>query len=162
MLAGDFNMDLLHIEKDKNIEEYFDLLTNNKFMPLITIPTRITKTSKTLIDNIFYNEFTNNTISENFTVGISDHLPQFSLMPSNVRKSSSKKSNKKYSRKFNKINIDKFNEYLNKVNWWMPENETIDKYSNNFLHIFNQILDIHAPETEVKTNKNTEKRNAEP
>ena len=44
----------------------------------------------------------------------------------------------------------------------MPENQTIDKYSNNFLHIFNQILDIHAPETEVKTNKNTEKRNAKP
>jgi len=39
----------------------------------------------------------------------------------------------------------------------MPENQTIDKYSNNFLHIFDQILDIHAPETEVKTDKNTEK-----
>ena len=107
------------IEKDKNIEEYYDLLTNNKFMPLITIPTRITKTSKTLIDNIFYNEFTNNTISGNFTVGISDHLPQFALMPNNIRKSSSKIYNKKYSRKYNKINIILWS-ILFTLNLWLP------------------------------------------
>ena len=58
-LAGDFNMNLLHLEKDPEIEKYFDLLTNNKFMPLVTSPTRIAKSSKTLIDNIFYNQFSN-------------------------------------------------------------------------------------------------------
>jgi hypothetical protein len=50
-LAGDFNMNLLHLENDPEIEKYFDLLTNNKFMPLITCPTSIAKTSKTLIEN---------------------------------------------------------------------------------------------------------------
>ena len=34
-LAGDFNMNLLNLDKDSEIEKYFDLLTDNKFMPLI-------------------------------------------------------------------------------------------------------------------------------
>ena len=42
-LTGDFNMNLLNLENDSDIEEYYDTLTNNKFMPLITLPARITK-----------------------------------------------------------------------------------------------------------------------
>jgi len=84
-LAGDFNMNLLHLEKDSEIEKYFDLLTTNKFMPLITRATRIAKSLKTLIDNIFFNEFSNDIISGNLTIGISDHIPQFVLIPSNFQ-----------------------------------------------------------------------------
>ena len=74
-------MDLLQLHKHTVIEHFFDTLTSNKFMPLITKPTRISKTSKTLIDNIFHNQFSSATTSGNLTVGISDHLPQFSLIP---------------------------------------------------------------------------------
>ena len=76
-------MNLLNLENDSDIEEYYDTLTNNKFMPLITLPTRITKSSKTLIDNIFYNEFSNQIFSGNLTIGISDHMPQFAIIPRN-------------------------------------------------------------------------------
>ena len=74
-------MDLLKIEKNKSISDYFDIITNNNFMPLITRPTRITNSSKTLIDNILYNQFSNDIVSGNITVGISDHIPQFSIIP---------------------------------------------------------------------------------
>ena len=80
-ITGDFNMDLLKIEKEKAISDYFEYMTSHNFMPLITLPTRITSSSKTLIDNIIYNQFSDDIISGNITVGISDHIPQFSIVP---------------------------------------------------------------------------------
>jgi hypothetical protein len=57
------------------------MLTENNFMPLITIPTRITASSKTLIDNILHNRFNPDIKSGNLTVSISDHTPQFAVFP---------------------------------------------------------------------------------
>ena len=45
-------------------------------MPHITLPTRITSTLRTLIDNIFSNNLNFvHAVSGNLTVSISDHLP---------------------------------------------------------------------------------------
>jgi UDP-N-acetylmuramyl tripeptide synthase len=41
-LIGDFNMNLLQLESNSDIEHYFDVMTNQNFTPLITTPTRIT------------------------------------------------------------------------------------------------------------------------
>ena len=82
-LAGDFNIDLLKSETIGDTKDFFDTLTSNLFVPHITLPTRITNRSQTLIDNIFSNnpEFENCT-SGNFTFSISDHLAQFLIVPS--------------------------------------------------------------------------------
>ena len=84
-LAGDFNIDLL--KSDTDTKDYFDTLTTNLFVPHITLPTRVTNRSQTLIDNIFSNnpEFENCT-SGNFTFSISDHLAQFLIVPSSVNR----------------------------------------------------------------------------
>ena len=78
---GDFNMDLLKIEKDKDMLDYLDIFTNSNSMSLITLPTRITNSSKTWIDNIFCNQFSRDIVSGNITVSISDHIPQFAIIP---------------------------------------------------------------------------------
>ena len=54
-LLGDFNVDLLKIDDDPKSSSYFDTMTSNLFVPHIIHPTRITLTTKTLIDNIFSN-----------------------------------------------------------------------------------------------------------
>ena len=74
-LAGDFNIDLLNSETVPDTKDFFDSITSNLFVPHITLPTRITNRSQTLIDNIFSNnpEFENCT-SGNFTFSISDHV----------------------------------------------------------------------------------------
>merc|ERR1712151_782870 len=150
-LTGDFNMNLLEMEKNKEIETFFDNLTDSNFMPLITLPTRISKTSKTLIDNIYYNQFENDIISGNLTVGIADHLPQFAIIPGfSINKPSSHESTPKMIRKFKKIDTMKFNQDLNCIDWTMNETDGLDQYSSNFLNMFNQILDIHAPKILVK------------
>ena len=81
-IAGDFNIDLLKSDTNCHTKDFFDTLISNLFVPHITLPTRITNRSQTLIDNIFSNnpEFENCT-SGNFTFSISDHLAQFLIVP---------------------------------------------------------------------------------
>ena len=81
-LSGDFNIDLLNIGENKFVDDFYSILTSNLFVPHITLPTRITSHSQTLIDNIFSNDpdFSQG-ISGNFTFSISDHLAQFLIMP---------------------------------------------------------------------------------
>ena len=162
-LAGDFNINLLQLEKKVEIENFFDIMTNQNFTPLITYPTRITSKTKTLIDNIFFNEFTSNIVSGNLTVGISDHTPQFALIPNNAYKSGTSDATPRYryTRKDKDINSDAFCQDLDKVNWTMNELD-VHQYGTNFLHVFNQILDTHAPLKKIKNSKNQAKQNAKP
>ena len=80
-MSGDFNIDLLKIDSDKDIMNFYNSLTSNLFVPRITLPTRITSHSQALIDNIFSNDlgFAQG-ISGNFIFSISDHLAQFPIM----------------------------------------------------------------------------------
>ena len=57
-------------------------------------PTRVAINSKTLIDNMFSNILGPNSVSENLTVPVSDHLPQL-VIASNIfsNSSSGRKSN---------------------------------------------------------------------
>ena len=54
---------------------------SHMFLPHILQPTGISITSETLIDNIFSNSYTPSSISRNLTASISDHLPQFLIVP---------------------------------------------------------------------------------
>ena len=45
---GDFNIDLLKTDDDANIDEFYNIISSNFLVPHITLPTRITSTSRTL------------------------------------------------------------------------------------------------------------------
>ena len=61
--------------------EFLDSLTSNSFLPYILQPTRITSHSKILINNIFTDITLPDSVSGNLTVTVSDHLPQFLIVP---------------------------------------------------------------------------------
>ena len=74
-LLGDFNIDLLKHEISDSVNNFIDTLSSNFLLPLIFLPTRISKTS-TLID-IFSNPTSlEETESGNATSTFLDHLPQ--------------------------------------------------------------------------------------
>ena len=73
-LLGDFNIDLLKYEEHKATNEFLDSLSSNVVLPYIIHPTRITSHSKSIIDNIFSNYISQEIISGNLTLTISDHL----------------------------------------------------------------------------------------
>ena len=77
ILLGDYNINLLNCESDKNTSTFLELMLYFSFMPQIMNPTRITPRSQTLIDNIFYNEVQPKIIPGNITTDISDDLTQF-------------------------------------------------------------------------------------
>ena len=56
-LLGDFNIDLLGVNNSGILGEFLVILYSSFFKPLIGKPTRITKNTVTLIDNIFTNVF---------------------------------------------------------------------------------------------------------
>ena len=80
-LLGDFNVNLLNYDNHNPINEFLDFLLSNSFVPYILQPTQLISHSKTLIDNIFSNIISPEAISSNLTLTISDHLPQFMIVP---------------------------------------------------------------------------------
>ena len=86
-LIGDFDLDLLKIDDKNEIEHFYNIISSNLLVPHITIPTRITPTSKTLIDNIFSNnlDFVR-AKSGNITITISDHMPQFIIISKTINR----------------------------------------------------------------------------
>ena len=75
-LLGDFNVNLLNYNERNQANEFLDSLASNLFIPLILQPTRITSHSNSLIDVI-----DPDILSGNLTSTISDHHPQFSIIP---------------------------------------------------------------------------------
>ena len=78
-LCGDFNVDLLQCENHAVTSNFIDQIYSYGLHPLITRPTRITKQSATLIDNIFTTELEKYTVSGLIINDLSDHLPVFQI-----------------------------------------------------------------------------------
>ncbi len=83
IICGDININGLKIEKDDNVSSFFNKLLSNNYIPDITLPTRITDHSISLIDHILLKE--SNMICNKITAGniynnITVHLPNFFFM----------------------------------------------------------------------------------
>ena len=102
-LLGDCNIDLLKYGSHTSTNEFLDSLSSNVILPYILHPSRITGHSKTLIDNILSNHISKEAICGNLTSTISDHLPQFLIMPSVFSDPSASKSNV-YERRWSNFN----------------------------------------------------------
>ena len=56
ILTGDLNINLLDFDRNKEVNEFLDILTSNWFTPQILGPTRFVEHAKhSLVENIFVN-----------------------------------------------------------------------------------------------------------
>ena len=55
ILSGDTNINLINFDSHPETNLYLNNLLANSFIPIITVPSRITERSATLIDHIFTN-----------------------------------------------------------------------------------------------------------
>ena len=95
MIMGDFNINLITYNDDKNTGNFLDTMFSQSFLPYITTPTRITRNTKTIIDDICYNKPLTNIICGNLSsIIISDHLIQFLIEPIDFSEKSSKMINR--------------------------------------------------------------------
>ena len=146
-VLGHFNVKLLNYNEHNQTNECLDSLASNSFISLILQPTRITSRSNTLIDIIFSNVIDPDIISGNLTATISDHLPQFSIIPNMFGNISSNKSNI-YERDWSKFDQENFILDYFSVDWedlLKTDELNADNSTRMYLDKINMLLDTYGP-----------------
>ena len=135
-IVGDFNLNLLNVESNKQIEEFVNQMYSMSYYPMISKATRITGHSATLIDNIFTNNMVNNTVSGILITDITDHLPVFAIYGCNL--SVEKNLNQKaYRRQLSEITIQNFQSELLSQEWNEVYSQVnVDTAYAKFINIF--------------------------
>ena len=161
VLMGDFNINLMEYDSDKHVSGFLDALGTFALTPNITLPTRITDNSRTLIDNIYTSPELCGTISGNVLTCISDHLAQFSFL------SDSKTFSPQHSvtkRDWSNFNGNEFLAQIQNINWkdvLQADLQNPNISMENFVKRIEGLLDQHAPMKKFRP-KNTINLKASP
>ena len=148
ILGMDHNLDFLKLDKHKATGEFLDHNLDNNLLPCITRPTRITKSSATLIDNIFINlKLHEDCRTSIITIDLSDHLPCLLTVPDIYV---TNKVVRKTSRKFTDKTVSHIISDVTSINW----DTKLDVKSSNdafteFHNTLTDAIDRHAPSRTV-------------
>ena len=113
---GDFNLNLLNNENHNATGEFLDGLYSHLFFPFITLPSRITSHTASLIDNIFSNHVEHSYLRSGLLItDISDHLPIFSISSDYIRTDQRQES--LFVRDKREQNILNFLDEVDCINW---------------------------------------------
>ena len=156
-LLGDYNINLLNTDKHAASQDFVDIMFSHSFFPTITKPTRVTDKSATLIDNIFYNNYVQNTgsLTGILYTGISDHFPIFHIDYS-VRVPLVEKSFKK--RVYSMLNMERFPSTMREMNWdnVLHNSNVQDAYTmfyNEFCDVYNTCFPMKVFKQGYRTRK---------
>ena len=152
IITGDFNLNLIKYMQYTGVNQFLENIPSNNFIPQVTLPTRITEKTATLIDSIFTNSYKHNSncLSGNITTYISDHLPQF-LIIENLKQPSFNQNPPISFRDYKNFNEEAFKTELRELDWsFVTENNDINLGFETFLPFMNKTLDKHAPIKTVK------------
>ena len=142
-LMGDYNIDLMKMDVCLYVNDFAELMASHCFFPIIYNPTRITKESATLIDNIF-----SNTVHEFLKIGIlltdiTDHLPIFATLSWNKPVNSERVF---YKRNITDSGFQLFNRNFSTLNFQnMYNTSDVDMKYNLFMNAFKNIYDSCFP-----------------
>ena len=116
-------------------------------VPTVDKPTRVHRSSTSLIDNIFVNSLEFRIVSGNIVSDISDHFSQFCIISSDHQSS---KLQKQKIRNFSNFKETKFFSELSQINWSsLVAQEDINLAFNKFYNKVNKVVNKHAPFTKI-------------
>ena len=158
ILAGDFNINLLHHCRHSETENFLNTMYAHKMLPMIKRPTRYGDCSATLIDNIFTNILGEHHISGIILDDLSDHLPIFFVSQD---QQSLINNGKKYittvSRTINDSTITDLSQKLQDLDWSMLQDKDPDEaynmFSDTFHHVYNEALPLQVKRFKVRSKK---------
>ena len=145
IIGLDHNMDLLKSSIHRQTSVFAEMLLDNGMIPTITKPTRISKTTATLIDNILVSE----DLQETFNSGIlidnsSDHLPCYTTLENILL--SKKVPTRITGRDMRPKCLDRLKEKLKNEDWNidhnLPLNENFKNFHNNLIELVDHFLPI--------------------
>ena len=130
-------------------------MISKNYIPQITLPTRVTQSSATLIDNIFTKTNHSNPVKSGIiTTVISDHYPTFTIIPLKTNKSKTPKI--VFKRKFTHNNINAFIDDLSNEQWseiYKNEPNSVNTKWNNFIQKYKELFEKNIPIKRIKFNK---------
>ena len=142
VLAGDFNINFLDFETNKNVQDFLNLMFRYNVIPLTNKPTRVTRHSANAIEHIItnsvigHNDFKSAIIKTN----LSDHFPiVFAIKSNETTQRPVLKSN--YKRSYCEKNIDKIKNILHNRNW--DDIKKIEDTSKAYKYFLNMFIDIY-------------------
>lgn len=158
IILGDININLLKIQNDK-IKDYINNLIINSYTPCLTLPTRITDSTATLIDHIYIKlkqtEINDRIITGNLLTDITDHLPNFLLLGTPVNEMI---KNRPYIRIYNETNISKLQADLSEVNWSVIfEDKTPNEKCDVFISTYSTLFNKSFPKTRLSRKRAKDK-----
>ncbi len=156
VLMGDYNIDLLRCNEHNKINDHIDNIFSRGFMPLICKPTRVTRTSATLIDNIYTNAIDQTSSSGIIITDVADHFGTFSLVS---EKLSAASNIPKYKRIFSEANIHSFKQFLQQTDFTEVTNiHCADESYNHFLSLYKNAFNRAFPLKLFRPNRKFIKR----
>ena len=150
LICGDFNIDLLRVDSNPNVSSFVDIMYSYSFFPQIHWPTRVTRHSATLIDNIFCNN-PDTPNSGVILTDISDHFPAFSTFDLKLNLKLNDIKPAQLRRIYCSKGLSKFNEILTNIEWdFITEQSDLNKDYNEFLLKFRDNFNFCLPLQHIK------------
>uniref|UniRef100_A0A1A8FIK2 Helentron 4 helitron-like transposon replicase/helicase/endonuclease n=1 Tax=Nothobranchius korthausae TaxID=1143690 RepID=A0A1A8FIK2_9TELE len=158
-VCGDFNIDLIKWEEHKLTLDFLNMMFNFGLWPMIDRPSRITKDSATLIDNIFTN-ICSQTLSGLLINDISDHLPVFAISNMDIFRPLHKEDDEStiLVRWKTAERIEAFKAELLNYNWDQVYVDDTNQAYDTFLSIFLEVYNKNCPIRQYKTKKNYKRK----
>ncbi len=163
ILTADWNIDFLKASSNSVTDQFLNNMLSFGLLPTITVPTRITETTATLLDNFFTNFSLDKILTRAIYDDISDHLP---ILINIAEKHSSSliHPSPEISTSlpiFNTFNAKKFENYLATEDWSLlnkndialPANAAFDLFLNKFKTLFDKAFKSNKPQP--KRDKNS-------
>ena len=150
VLGLDHNLDLLKQTIHKKTQNFVEDSLDHSLLPVITKPTRISKSSATLIDNIIISDKLKRDYTSSILINnLSDHLPCY--LEINDFLAGKKEAAKIKKHRLNKNNLDKIKNEIKTVKW---EKLLSGKNATESFDIVHKkiitSIDKFAPEIEVR------------
>ena len=144
-IMGDFNIDLFKCESSQIRQDFLLSPRSSYLIPVVDKPTRVHRTSATLIDNIFVSNPDQLLASGNDISGISDHFSQLCITTSAKDKLQQVKNVK--IRDYSRFSAYRFNDELSEVDWnriIVNGTNCVKKLFSSFYNKYNTIVNKHA------------------
>ena len=155
-IMGDFNIDLLSVDTHIPSSDFLELMYSHGLFPTISKPTRVTTSSKTLIDNIFTNDISySNCYQGVLFQKISDHFPIF-LINNDCK---FRKHDKYFwKRCINDQTMKKFISQIKTIDWsevLQCDNGLVafEIFHNKYLKLYNSMFPLKRVKLAYKTRK---------
>ena len=150
IIGMDHNLDVIKYNCHRDTENFINMMLENSSFPCITRPTRVTKSTATVIDNIFTSISMQKSLHSGIILhDISDHFPSIIVVEGILARKREQKV--VYTRDITDCKISAIQSKLTSVNWSeFSKMHDVNESYDTFYTILSESLDKHMPTCEIK------------